>query len=257
MTTPIGDDTEDLEALFERISAQREAAECAVPVHAQADGSGEPAAPVASAEGQAYPEQPSPVIFDRIGKLTRSLHDALRELGYDKAVEKAVVALPDARDRLSYIATLTGQAAERTLGALEEAKPIQERMEQEAASLARTWDRLLAGALPYQDFKPLVLSTREFLHAVPQHTERTNCQLLEIMMAQDFHDLTGQVIKKVVELAHSMEQQLLQLLLETSPRDQQQCPDYHLSGPVVSADGRSDVVTNQAQVDDLLESLGF
>jgi chemotaxis protein CheZ len=255
-------ETEDLEALFEKIASERAAAERAATAPS-AVGPGGTTSGVAPGSGSARDDSattdaPSPAIFDRIGKLTRNLHDALRELGYDKTVERAVGALPDARDRLAYIATLTGQAAERTLSALDEAKPVQEALKREAASLSIQWDGLLSGVVPYEDFKPLVLATRQFLRSVPQQTERTNDQLLEIMMAQDFHDLTGQVIKKIVDLAQGLEQQLLQLLLETLPNDN--LPHHFegpLSGPVVQAKGRNDIVTNQAQVDDLLESLGF
>jgi chemotaxis protein CheZ len=252
---------EDLQALFDRIANEREAAEDTATALDQVEQSCGAALATVADDSEAdgpHAELPSPLIFDRIGKLTRSLHEALRELGYDKAVGQAVGALPDARDRLAYIATLTGQAAERTLGALDEIKPIQEALEGEATGLANKWDRLLAGAMPNRDFKTLVLSTQQFLRAVPQHTGRTNSHLLEIMMAQDFHDLTGQVIKKVVDLAQDLEHRLLQLLIDTSPKEQPaQQFDGHLNGPVVQAKGRDDVVTSQAQVDDLLESLGF
>ena len=78
------------------------------------------------------------------------------------------------------------------------------------------------------------------------------------MMAQDFQDLTGQVIKKVVELAQRMEQQLLSVLLESMPAEVRvEAPEGLLNGPVINAEGRTDVVTSQTQVDDLLESLGF
>ena len=118
-----------------------------------------------------------------------------------------------------------------------------------------------------------------FLGEVGQSASRADAQLTDIMLAQDFHDLTGQVIRKVVTLAQSLETQLVQLLIASTPNDDAdsavasaqliapvvvsadttaQCPSTdNLDGPVVSADGRSDVVTDQAQVDNLLESLGF
>ena len=78
------------------------------------------------------------------------------------------------------------------------------------------------------------------------------------MMAQDFQDLTGQVIKKVVDLAQGLEQQLLQVLLEAMPAERKtEASESLMNGPVISAVGREDVVSNQEQVDDLLESLGF
>ena len=77
-------------------------------------------------------------------------------------------------------------------------------------------------------------------------------------MAQDFQDLTGQVIKKIIELTQNMEQQLLSLLLENAPASvKAEINNSLLNGPVINAQGRSDVVTSQDQVDDLLESLGF
>ncbi len=46
------------------------------------------------------------------------------------------------------------------------------------------------------DAKALVKETRTYLSDVPQITAATNKELLDIMMAQDFQDLTGQVIKR-------------------------------------------------------------
>ena len=201
-------------------------------------------------------EQPAEIssydVFQRVGELTRKLHDALRELGYDQAVESAVSALPDARARLGYIATLTGQAAERVLSAAETGKEFQSRIESGASALLAQWD---AGAAREETEQ----RTREFLAEVKQDAAKSNELLTDIILAQDFHDLTGQVLNKVVALAQSLEEQLLHLLLEATPPEQRArlVEQPGLDGPVVDATGRDDVVTNQAQVDDLLESLGF
>jgi len=102
------------------------------------------------------------------------------------------------------------------------------------------------------------MQTQAFLHEVPRQTKATNSHLMEIMMAQDFQDLTGQVIKKIIEVTKNMEQQLVSLLLENAPASVKAEFDAGLlNGPVINAAGRTDVVTNQDQVDDLLESLGF
>ena len=80
----------------------------------------------------------------------------------------------------------------------------------------------------------------------------------DIMMAQDFHDLTGQVVAKVVTLANDLEDSLLKLLLQVVPPEHREKVDPNvLHGPVVDATGRTDVVSNQGEVDDLLASLGF
>jgi chemotaxis protein CheZ len=191
--------------------------------------------------------------------MTRGLHNLLRELGYDKALEEVANAMPDNRDRLNYIAAMTAKAAERTLNAAEAAQPLQNQLGVTAKDLSGKWDKLFEKQLGVLEFKNLVLDTRSYLKEVPHRTEATNAQLMEIIMAQDFQDLTGQVIKKVLEAAQSLETQLLALLIEATPEDKRQAvdPGLLLNGPVINATGRSDVVTSQEQVDDLLESLGF
>ncbi len=206
----------------------------------------------------AAPAARAPDVMSRVGQMTRMLHDALRELGYDRILEKAAAAIPDARDRLSYVATLTEQAATRALNATELARPIQDKLAADATRLGGAWQRLLDRQMTVGEFEALVGATREYLGAVPERTRATNAQLTEIMMAQDFQDLTGQVIKKITELAQSLEQQLVRLLVDLlSAEKRSEIDSGLLNGPVIDASGRSDVVTSQSQVDDLLESLGF
>lgn len=244
-------DSEDLEALFDSIvSANSEAG---------APAKEEPvAAPPVVAPAEPGGEASGDKIYAQIGQMTRQLHNTLRELGYDKKLEEVVSTIPDARDRLGYIAAMTEQAAERALNATETARPIQESLEANAADLSKDWQRLFDKQLNLDEFKDLVTRTRSFLDNVPAQTRATNEQLMEIMMAQDFQDLTGQVIKKTIDMAQQLEQQMLQLLLTTTPPDKRPEVDKSLlNGPVVKAGGRTDVVTSQAQVDELLESLGF
>lgn len=234
-------DSDDLQALFDSVAGQ-------VPVSAK------PSAAAAAAEAPAHGDN----VFQRLGHMTRELHDTLRELGYDRALEEAAKAIPDARQRLAYVAQMTEQAASRVLNATDVAKPIQDKLQQQAAALSGRWDRLFSGDLSVDEFKALSADTRAYLGEVPKHTAATSDQLMEIMMAQDFQDLTGQVIKKIVDLAQNMETQLLQVLIEAMPADMHvAAPEGLMNGPVVNAAGRADVVTSQEQVDDLLESLGF
>ena len=206
------------------------------------------------ADGAVCPER----VFAQVGVMTRNLHNLLQELGLDKSLAKAAQELPDNRDRLNYIAAMTAQAAERTLNAAEAAQPIQADLGDRAKSLTEGWDKLFAKQLGVAEFKSLVQNTRSFLGQVPDKTNATNTQLMEIIMAQDFQDLTGQVIKKILAAAQTMEKQLVTLLLETTPEEKRSAmrPDL-LEGPVINAAGRSDVVSSQEQVDELLESLGF
>jgi chemotaxis protein CheZ len=257
-------DSPDLEALFDSIAASAAPTPEKALVKAEADATPELESLFDSishavthentgGEGEC-PER----VFSQLGQMTRGLHNLLRELGYDKTLEKVASEMPDNRDRLNYIAAMTAQAAERTLNAAEAAQPLQNQLGESAAHLAGDWDKLFDKQLGVAEFKDLVRDTRAYLKQVPQRTEATNAHLMEIIMAQDFQDLTGQVIKKVLEAAQNLEGQLLSLLIETTPEVKRQAVGQSLlNGPVINASGRSDVVTSQEQVDDLLDSLGF
>lgn len=190
-------------------------------------------------------------VFQRIGSLTRSLHDALKELGYDKQIEHSIGTLPDARSRLSFIARLTGEAAEKVLNTVDSAQLQQNTLIQEANRLEGLLD---AGG----DDTALRQEMKTFVGSVRGTAQDVGAQLTDIMLAQDFHDLTGQTIRKVVEIATTLEDSLVQLLLDaTPPEERAQIQAEGLQGPVADAAGRVDVVSNQAQVDEMLESLGF
>jgi chemotaxis protein CheZ len=234
-------DTEDLESLFDSILA------------ANTDENSAQLPPAANCE-----ESNSKQVISHIGHMARNLHDTLRELGLNKEIEKATSSIPDARDRLNYVATLTQQAAERVLNATEAAQPVVQKMEVEAERLSGQWQKLFDNQLDVEQFKSLALQTHAYLHEVPKQTQQTNAYLLEIMMTQDFQDLTGQVIKKIIAVTQEIEQQLVALLVENAPPSvKSELNAGLLNGPVINAKGRTDVVTSQDQVDDLLESLGF
>lgn len=243
-------DSDELQALFDSVAStatHEEEAPAASPA---------PALPV---DGAPAGEGNQDRVFKRIGVMARELHDTLHELGYDKLLEKTVHAIPDAKDRLAYVANLTEQAACRVLNATDIAKPLQDELESSSKTLAARWDALYENKLSVAEFKALADETRAFLKdQVPQKAAATNEQLLEIMMAQDFQDLTGQVIKKIVGLAQNLENQLVQVLVDVIP-DARRNDNVNslINGPVISGEGRTDVVVNQQQVDDLLGSLGF
>ncbi|ATA24406.1 protein phosphatase CheZ [Brenneria goodwinii] len=198
-------------------------------------------------------------IISRIGQLTRMLRDSLRELGLDSAIAEAAEAIPDARDRLDYVVQMTAQAAERALSCVEAAQPRQNQLEADAKSLKSRWDQWFENPIELADARELVTDTRKYLEGVPEQTSFTNAQLLEIMMAQDFQDLTGQVIKRMMDVIQEIEKQLLMVLLENMPEKTaapKRANDGLLNGPQVDKSAAG-VVSNQDQVDDLLDSLGF
>ncbi len=201
---------------------------------------------------------PQEAVFNSLGLLTRQLHDSLRGLGADKMLEDSARQIPDARQRLAYIAQMTEQAASRVLNATDIAKPVQDELIARSQALSQRWEAMFANKLSVDEFKALATDCRAYFAETPKKLKLTNDQLQEIMMAQDFQDLTGQVIKKVVEMVQALETQLLSLLLEAMPEHRKaEAPEGLLNGPVISSQGRVDVVNSQSQVDDLLESLGF
>ena len=193
----------------------------------------------------------SPEVFQQIGSITRLLHDTMQQLGVMPKLQTATEGIPDARSRLTYIAQKTAAAADKVLNSVDEAKA------DHAAISAAT--REMAAAIVANPGKAVASgAVLNFVQDVEARTARIDAHLTDIMMAQDFHDLTGQVVAKVVALANELEDSLVKLLVSVVPPDQREKVDLNvLNGPVVNAEGRTDVVTNQGEVDDLLASLGF
>jgi chemotaxis protein CheZ len=190
-------------------------------------------------------------VFLQIGAITRLLHDTLEQVGVMPKLQRAADGLPDARSRLNYIATKTAAAADKVLNSVDQAKA-------EHASIAEATRQM--GAAIIADPVRAVASgaVMNFVHDVEKRTALIDSHLTDIMMAQDFHDLTGQVVAKVVNLASDLEDSLLKLLMQVIPKDQvHKVKAEMLNGPVVDPHLRTDVVSSQGEVDDLLASLGF
>lgn len=196
-------------------------------------------------------------MLHRIGMMTRMFHDSLRALGVDKMIEQVAHEIPDARDRLNYVAKMTEQAAERVLNATDIATPLQDELGTQATALQAKWQAILANPSLRRDYNEAAEETLQFLSKTNQNTEATKAQLMEIMMAQDFQDLTGQVIKKITVLAVELEKQLVQVLVDFSPAPKKEKDTGLMNGPQINPETAVDVVASQEQVDDLLDSLGF
>ncbi|EUM24188.1 protein phosphatase CheZ [Enterobacter sp. BIDMC 26] len=198
-------------------------------------------------------------IFVRIGQLTRLLRDSMANLGLEQAIMEVADAFPNTRDRLNYVIGKTSQAADRALTSVEVARPLQEGLSDNASALSARWDAWFENPQPLEDARELVKATRAFLHDVPEKTQQTNRQLTEIMMAQDFQDLTGQVLQSLMHVIETVEKELISVLVENmNERDASAAAgDAHLkNGPQIDTCAEG-IVASQEQVDDLLESLGF
>ncbi|MDP8567000.1 protein phosphatase CheZ [Methylophilus aquaticus] len=205
---------------------------------------------------QSLNENQQEEMISRIGHMTRALHDNLSALGYDKVLEQVAQEIPDARDRLNYVAKMTEQAAERVLNATDEATPLQTSLAEQASALQDKWKAILERPSLKSEYNATVEETLAYLTLTDKNTATTKALLMDIMMAQDFQDLTGQVIKKITSLAQDLERQLIQVLVDFAPTAKKD-EDSLLNGPQIDPHNTIDVVSNQEQVDDLLDSLGF
>jgi chemotaxis protein CheZ len=193
----------------------------------------------------------SPEVFQQLGQITRQLHDALTHLGVMPGLQTAAQGLPDARSRLNFIAKKTGEAADKVLTSVDQAKAEHVRIAEATRQMAQA---VVANPVKAVASGALL----NFVGDVEAGTARIDGHLTDIMMAQDFHDLTGQVVAKVVSLAGELEDSLVKLLLQTAPPEQvHKAEAVVLHGPQVNTEARPDVVSNQGEVDDLLASLGF
>ncbi|ATQ75911.1 chemotaxis protein CheZ [Massilia violaceinigra] len=244
---------DDMEALFDQVASTRPPE--SAPVAAAA-----PAAPALAAapaaEGAAVEtDEHGKPMFERLGGIVRLLHDSLRELGYDKALSEASTQIVDAQDRLEYVASLTEQAANKVLNTLDEGMPAQDVLSKKAKVMDTRWADLFAGKLSIDEFKTLAGDSRAFAQAVTDATEAEKARLLDIMMAQDFQDITGQLIKKVVIITKTVEHELAELLRDNAPpavREKLLQKPALMSGPSFPS-----VALDQDNVDDLLADLGF
>ena len=194
----------------------------------------------------------SPEVFQQLGQITRHLHDALTQLGVMPRLQRAADGLPDVRSRLNYIANKTGESANRVLTSVDQARAEHAAIVEATRRIGRDMQADPRCPLPAEDMLA-------FVGVVEAATARSDAHLTDIMLAQDFHDLTGQVVAKVVALAGDLEDSLVKLLVQAAPAAELTArPEpATLGGPVIDPHGRTDVVANQGEVDDLLASMGF
>lgn len=243
-------DDVDLEALFDEISAQT--------LPAMTATGEEAVAPAADGAAEAAPEdQSDKPMYARLGGIVRLLHDSMRELGYDRSLNDVASQIGDAQSRLEHIATLTEQAANKVLNALDSGMPAQDRLQEQAKDINDRWSRLYAGQMSIDEFKQLAGDSQKFSAAVVESTEAEKARMLEIMMAQDFQDITGQLIKKIVGITTTAERELAQLLRDNAPPEVRAQIEAEKPVSLMNGPASPGTAMGQTDVDDLLDSLGF
>jgi len=249
---------DDFEALFDEVSAKRDEPETLAatpPVAEKTNTDSAQALPNSEDAGQTSGEEEP--MFNRLGGIVRLLHDSLRELGYDRSLSDVASQINDAQDRLEYVATLTEQAANKVLNAIDAGIPEQDMLVKTAKNMETRWTSLFDGKMSIEEFKTLAGDSREFAKDVAESIEKEKSRMLEIMMAQDFQDITGQLIKKIVGITNTVEHELAQLLLDSAPQVVKAAiaenkPLELMQGPSTPA-----AALVQDDVDSLLADLGF
>lgn len=203
-------------------------------------------------------------MFKEIGMLTRDLHEALKNFQIDdRFSEIATDEIPDARERLHYVIQKTEVAANKTMDAVDRCMPIADKLHESLLLIRPEWNGLMNGRIELMHFKSLCHRIDDLLTQVEGDSSELRGELTEILMAQDFQDLTGQIIKRVINLVNEVEKRLVEILTVFGAAQKEQKADkatvasIEPEGPILNPHGRIDAVSSQDEVDDLLSSLGF
>lgn len=202
-------------------------------------------------------------LFKEVGRLTRQLHDTMVSFSVDaKFATMAEHDIPDAKERLHYVIAMTEQAADQTLTVVENLLPISQELNDQADRLSAKWGRFLDREMPFDEFKAMSAEISQHFQQSRGALERVQSGLNEILMAQGFQDITGQIIRRVIDLVQELETSMVKLISISSRKmatGYAAAGQPELPGPVVPGvdDKAGDVATSQVDVDDLLSSLGF
>ncbi len=203
-------------------------------------------------------------LFQEVGRLTRQLHDTMRSFTVDSKITSLTETdIPDAKERLNYVITMTEDAANKTLTAVENLMPVSDELNVQANELDQKWNRFLDKEMPFSEFKDM--SQEITLHFKESKNSLATVQagLNEILMAQGFQDITGQVIRRVIDLVQDLENSMVDVIKFSGSAitldETEEVDPEDLAGPVVPGidDKKGDVASSQDDVDDLLSSLGF
>ena len=216
--------------------------------------------------------QNSVELFAEVGKLTRQLHDSLNNFQLDpRLINMANEDIPDAQTRLNYVIDATEEAANKTMDLVDSCMPVAEKLHNGVVNLLPQWNKLMTRELQLGEFNILVKEMDSFLKDESDESAKLTGLLNEVLMAQGYQDLTGQIIRRVIELVKEVEDNLVYMLtmfggieskdevrvVEKPNKFENEADMVMAEGPILDADSREDVASNQDDVDDLLSSLGF
>lgn len=203
-------------------------------------------------------------LFVEIGKLTRHLHEALTNFHLDSRItDLAASEIPNAKDRLNYVIEKTEEAANKTMDKVEQCHQRADNISKESTDLLEEWQKLYRKELEPGDFRKLCKRIESHLVKNKDSADQLHKELSEVLLAQDYQDLTGQVIRQVITLVQDVEDSMVSVIKMFGNLDGYNEKKYTVAitegveGPITNKEKRDDVVSGQDEVDDLLSSLGF
>jgi chemotaxis protein CheZ len=203
-----------------------------------------------------------PGMFAELRTVTGDLQKALERFSVESRLQDiAENEIPDARARLTHVISMTDEAAHRTLDLVEQSGPLAERTAQAAAVLMESIESYRVRATQSADALPAVLKEIEkFLPAARSDSELIRRNLADVLLAQGYQDLTGQIIRSVMKLVEELEAALANLAqLSGDVVEHATMGETPGSGqgPVVPGISKGDVASGQTDVDALLSGLGM
>lgn len=202
-------------------------------------------------------------LFEQVGRLTREVHDTFKAFCNDlRVAQLANQEIPDARERLHYVIELTEKSAHKTLAAIEAGIDVARQTGDAVEDIKVRWKKFRGRELRLSDFRQLSQDLAIFLEVTESHSATLKQGLSDALLAQDYQDLTGQILKGVIQMVGEVEQKLVEILAVAGSHNGGEAqrparrPDQ-LEGPQLPGTQREDVLKNQDEVDDLLASLGF
>lgn len=207
-------------------------------------------------------------LFNELGQLTRNFHEALNAFNHDERLSSiASGEISDAKERLNFVIKKTDEAAHTTLDAVETALPICDSLDKTLSDLNEAWERFLSKEMNAAEFRKLSITMKDFFNTSNVELTAVKTNLTTILMAQDFQDITGQIIKRVITLVSEVEKSLVELIrlgsslklpnMENMEEKTPKKKESTLDGPQIPGIKSEGAVNGQDDVDDLLSSLGF
>lgn len=193
-----------------------------------------------------------------VARITHNLHKTVNEMSTDSRLAQYVTAeMPDACKRLDYVVKLTEEAAHRTLDLVDRSRVLAGNVRDAGNQLLQIQDQVMA-VVPETPTALSLSAQLLLLHkTVMDNAEHLGSNLSALSQAQEYQDLTGQVIKRVIKLVSEVETALLELLRASglgnlaTPRANN---TSLLAGPAVPGVNEA---ANQTDADALLADLGF